>query len=260
MNQNIIQLQKELEEERERLLAHPVYGQINDLEGLQQFARVHVFAVWDFMSLLKSLQGCLTSVTIPWQPVGAASTRYLINEIVLGEESDLDEEGNRMSHFELYLKAMYQMGADTTDINSLIARVQTGMHIRQAIAEAPLSEKIKQFLDFTFEVALHSPAHVKAAVFTFGREDLIPSMFHQLLGQLYSEMPDKVSTFKYYIERHIEVDGDHHSHLAIEMVSELCGDDQEKWKEARYMARQALVKRYLLWDAVMELYQPVPVL
>jgi hypothetical protein len=76
-------------------------------------------------------------------------------------------------------------------------------------------------------------------------------MFHKLLEQLNTEFPEKVSTFKYYIERHIEVDGDHHSHLAIAMVSELCGDDNAKWEEARIAAQKSLEMRYLLWDSIL---------
>lgn len=251
MDTRISQLKLHIESERNKLLSHPVYSNIKDLKGLQHFTQIHIFAVWDFMSLLKSLQNTLTCVSIPWVPVGSAATRYLINEIVLGEESDVDEEGVRTSHFELYLKAMRRMEADTSGIEALLSAINAGIPVREAINNAAIPPNVKQFLLYTFEVALEAPAHVKAAVFTFGREDLIPSMFHKLLEQLHAEMPDKISTFKYYIERHIEVDGDHHSHLAIEMVSELCGEDEIKWKEAADAANKALEMRYLLWDAVL---------
>ncbi len=250
MNTRILKLKQQIEADRNKLLSHPVYTKIKDLKGLQQFTQVHVFAVWDFMSLLKSLQTGLTSVSVPWIPVGSPSTRYLINEIVLGEESDVDEEGVRTSHFELYLKAMKQMEADTSSIESLLALIQSGISIKVAIKSSALSENIKNFLQFTFDIALDAPNHIKAAVFTFGREDLIPSMFHQLLDQLFCDTPEKVSTFKYYIERHIEVDGDHHSHLAIEMVSELCGEDDQKWREATEASQKALQMRYTLWDSI----------
>jgi len=252
MNTKVFWLKKEIEEQRNNLLSHPVYAKIKDLAGLRYFTEIHVFAVWDFMSLLKSLQISLTAVSLPWMPVGSAETRYLINEIVLGEECDVDERGSRMSHFELYLNAMKQMGADTSLLDSLLKNISGGADIFGSIARADIPENAKSFLNFTFHVSLNAPAHVKAAVFTFGREDLIPSMFLKLLEELYHEYPEKVSTFKYYIERHIEVDGDHHSHLAINMVEELCGDDENKWIEAADMARQALEMRYKLWDAVLD--------
>jgi hypothetical protein len=246
------QLKSAIEPVRNNLLAHPVYSQIQDLQGLQRFSETHVFAVWDFMSLLKSLQIGLTSVTLPWVPVGNADTRYLINEIVLGEESDVDEAGNRISHFELYLKAMQQMGASTKVIETIIAQINAGIKVQDAIEAAQLPKQVKDFLQFTFDISFNAPLHVKAAVFTFGREDLIPSMFMKILDKIYADAPDKVSIFKYYIERHIEVDGDHHSHLALEMVNRLCGTDASKWEEATAASVKALALRIGLWDAIFE--------
>ena len=252
MNMQVIKLKENIEAARVHLLAHPVYSQINNLEGLQKFTQYHVFAVWDFMSLLKSLQIGLTSVQLPWVPVGSSNTRYLINEIVLGEESDVDEHDNRISHFELYLKAMRQMGASTNLIDTLMSEIAKGKSINDAIKEARLPEKVKAFLQYTFDIAQNAPLHVKAAVFTFGREDLIPDMFTEILHKIYAEHPDKVSTFKYYIERHIEVDGGHHSQLALEMVAELCGNDDAKWQEASQASLKALEIRAQLWDAILE--------
>ncbi len=251
MHTKVEKLKEQLQATRSNLLTHPVYTQIKDLSGLQNFAQYHVFAVWDFMSLLKSLQINLTSVTLPWLPVGSANSRYLINEIVLGEESDIDEQGNRISHFELYMAAMRQMGANVNLIESLLGFISNGLSIDEAIQKAQMPDLVKQFLQFTFKIAIHAPLHVKAAVFTFGREDLIPDMFNQILNEIYNEHPDKVSIFKYYIERHIEVDGGHHSHLALEMVSELCENDPIKWEEATGASIQSLHMRTKLWDAIL---------
>lgn len=247
----IEQLKLELNNTREALLAHPVYARINDLSGLIQFTQHHVFAVWDFMSLLKSLQINLTCVQLPWMPRGMANTRFLINEIVAGEESDVDELGNRISHFELYLKAMHQMGANSLLIDHLFTQLQNGKSVQQAIKDADLPNEVKAFMQFTFDIIQHHPIHVQAAVFTFGREDLIPDMFLKILEKIYAEYPEKVSIFKYYIERHIEVDGGHHSQLAIEMVASLCGDDDTKWAEATAASIQSLQVRARLWDGIM---------
>jgi hypothetical protein len=250
MQTPIEHLKLSIQPTREALLAHKVYSQIKDFEGIQYFAKYHVFAVWDFMSLLKSLQIGLTCVSLPWIPVGSANTRFLINEIVCGEESDVDEQGNRTSHFELYLSAMRQMGADTSKMDQILALLQSGRPINDCIEAVDLPIQVKHFLQYTFDIAMNAPLHVKAAVFTFGREDLIPDMFTEILHKIYGDHPDKVSIFKYYIERHIEVDGGHHSELAIQMVSELCGDNTTKWEEATKAAVDSLKIRSLLWDAV----------
>jgi hypothetical protein len=204
------------------------------------------------MSLLKSLQIGLTCVSIPWVPIGSANTRFLINEIVTGEESDVDAFGNRVSHFELYIQAMEQMDANTQDIKYLLSLIHRQESIHDAISNSPLPEKVKNFLAYTFDIAQNAPLHIKAAVFTFGREDLIPDMFTQILNKIYATHPEKVSIFKYYIERHIEVDGGHHSQLALEMVAELCGADKAKWEEACAAAIKSMELRVGLWDAILE--------
>jgi pyrroloquinoline quinone (PQQ) biosynthesis protein C len=146
---------------------------------------------------------------------------------------------------------MQQMGADTQTIQVFLSQA-IDKNIFNAIENAELHPKVKSFLNFTFDVAINQPAHIKAAVFTFGREDLIPDMFVEILREIHQEFPEKVSTFKYYIERHIEVDGDHHSHLALEMVAQLCGDDAQKWSEAEKFSIESLKQRSLLWDAIID--------
>ncbi len=250
-NENMIQLKKQLEAVRPSLVEHALYHSLENLQQLQLFTGYHVFAVWDFMSLLKSLQQKLTCTAVPWMPVGSANTRYLINEIVLGEESDVDEAGNRTSHFELYLTAMEQMGADTTAIRQLLLYLQNGATVQQAMESLQLPVAIKDFVGYTFHIIEKAPVHVQAAVFTFGREDLIPDMFMGLVKDLSIHYPEQLSVFKYYLERHIEVDGDHHSHLAMQMVAELCGQDALKWEQATEAAIKSLKYRKQLWDAVL---------
>ena len=113
----------------------------------------------------------------------------------------------------------------------------------------------KRVIDFvlnTFEVIEQGEPHEQAAVFTFGREDLIPGMFVSFVKELDENTNHEVSIFQYYLERHIEVDGEHHSHLAYEMTAELCGTDEVKWKEATEAVKAALHARINLWDSIVE--------
>lgn len=220
------------------------------IEDLNIFMQHHVYAVWDFMSLLKSLQRNLTCTTVPWVPVGNAQTRYLINEIVLGEESDVDENDVRTSHFELYLRAMQQAGSNTDAIKELVANIKDGMPVDECLEQEGVPEASGAFVKNTFSVIATGKVHLQAAVFTFGREDLIPGMFISFVNELNKSTDNKLSTLKYYLERHIEVDGDHHSHLGFEMTAELCGNDEAKWKEATIAVKEALGYRIKLWDAI----------
>jgi hypothetical protein len=251
MHPQLEKLQSTIAPFREQIVNHPVYKEIGDLEDLQIFMQFHSFAVWDFMSLLKALQQQLTCTTTPWFPKGSADTRYLINEIVLGEESDVDESGNRISHFELYLNAMNQCGADSGQLSNFIGNLQQGQSVAAALNNVACPQGVQDFVNNTFAVIASNKAHVQAAVFTFGREDLIPDMFHSIVQDLHQKFPDQISTFKYYLERHIEVDGDHHSHLALEMTERLCQTESD-WEEAMEAVVLSLKSRITLWDGVYE--------
>ncbi len=241
-------IQNEIEPLRQQIINHKVYSVINDLEDLRIFMQYHVYAVWDFMSLLKSLQINLTCTTIPWFPVGSANNRYLINEIVAGEESDVDSKGERKSHFEMYLEAMNQCGADTNQIDQFVNALKSSGDLNNAYDLSGTPDEARSFVDFTFKIINSKLPHLQASTFTFGREDLIPNMFLTIVNDLNRKFPEQISLFKYYLDRHIEVDGDHHSHLALEMTSDLCGNNEEYWNAAEQATIESLKKRIELWD------------
>jgi hypothetical protein len=250
MNDNIYALQARIEPFRQEIINHKVYSVIKDIDDLKIFMQYHVFAVWDFMSLLKSLQNSLTCTTVPWFPIGSADTRYLINEIVVGEESDVDLHGVRKSHFELYQDAMQQVGADMSAIQTFVSSLSTNHNFDDAFKNANAPIEVKEFVNFTFDVIKSDKNHLKSAVFTFGREDLIPSMFRSIVDDINKTFPDNISTFKYYLDRHIEVDGDNHSHLALQMTANLCEQNDQFWEEAEAATIQSLQMRINLWNGI----------
>src|ERR1700688_4514189 len=77
MNPHIKKIQEAIEPLRQQIINHPVYGLIENIEDLGVFMNYHIYAVWDFMSILKALQNNLTCTQVPWFPVGSANTRYL---------------------------------------------------------------------------------------------------------------------------------------------------------------------------------------
>lgn len=248
MNEHIDKLQKTIEPLRQEIINHKVYSEIKDIDDLRVFMEYHVYAVWDFMSLLKTLQSNLTCTSVPWFPKGSADTRYLINEIVVGEESDVDINGVRKSHFELYLDAMQQFGADTSKIQKFIETLNKTNDFNLAFVSSQTPNEAKDFVDFTFKIIESNKDYLQASIFTFGREDLIPGMFVSIVNDIHKNFPDNISIFKYYLERHIEVDGDHHSHLALQMTSNLCGTEEQFWEEALQATVESLKKRINLWD------------
>ncbi|QLE00702.1 DUF3050 domain-containing protein [Galbibacter sp. BG1] len=240
-----------IREERELLLQHELYAKIQAPEHLQIFLQHHVYAVWDFMSLLKALQNKLTCTTLPWKPVGNPKTRYLINEIVLGEETDVDKNGNYLSHYEMYLEAMTACGATTETIENFVGEVKSLEGVFEILSKCELPQSVKEFLEFSFNLIAEGKPHKIAAAFTFGREDLIPDMFTAILKNMQKDFPNmKLDKLIYYFERHIEVDGDTHGPLAHKMIEELAGSDAEKWKEVEMVAKQALEVRIGLWNGI----------
>lgn len=250
---NIETINNSIQSQKETLLQHSLYNKVQTLEDLHHFLENHVYAVWDFMSLLKALQSKLTCTTTPWFPTANPQTRYLINEIVVAEESDLTLDGRRQSHFEMYLEAMQDCGANTKEIEDFLTNLSSLNNIFVAIKTSNLHPNIKAFLDFTFRVIEEGKAHEIAAAFTFGREDLIPSMFTAILKNFQANFPETdLKKLIYYFERHIELDADEHGPMAMGMVTELCGNDAKKWNEVEKISILALEKRIGLWDAIEE--------
>lgn len=250
---NIENIQAQIAPLRKSLINHSLYQHLNQIEDIQSFMEQHVFAVWDFMSLLKSLQNHLTCTQTPWVPNKNTNLTRFINEIVLGEESDLNEAGLPQSHFDMYLEAMEQVGAKTDLIHNFVTQIQKGKSVQEAAQELELKPAVQDFINFTFAVIDSQKPHLIASAFTFGREDLIPDMFLEIIKN--EEAADQKTSYNkltYYLKRHIELDGDEHGPLSLLMIQELCGNDLKKWEEVLAVALQALEYRIKLWDSVVQ--------
>jgi hypothetical protein len=250
MNVHITRIENGLFPLKQQLIHHPLYQKIKSPQHLHTFMEQHVFAVWDFMSLLKFLQRELTCVQLPWTPSKYTPAARMINEIVLGEETDVDRHGQPASHYQLYLQAMDQAGADNSLIKQLVSSVRRGIPVAQATQQLPILKEVKAFMDFTFQTIDRGEQHEVAAVFTWGREDLIPDMFTSLVKDIQHNQSANLEDFIYYLERHIELDADEHGPLALKMMELLCEDDQQKWNQCYKIAQKALKARIALWDGI----------
>jgi hypothetical protein len=233
---------------RDQLAAHPIYDHLKTVADVRVFMEHHVYAVWDFMALLKALQRHLTCVDSRWRPVGSGSSRRLINEMVLEEESD-EIDGVQTSHFEVYRLAMQEAGADLRPIDDFLTRIGDESAMEIAFTECEVPPAARAFVRTTFNMIATNKPHVIAAAFTFGREQALPRIFQAVLDAI-PGAGGRLQTLKVYLERHIDLDGNAHAPKAIAMLSALCGDDARKWHEATEAAREALAARCAFWTGI----------
>jgi hypothetical protein len=239
-----------LAEARETLVAHPLYSAVKTRERIGIFMKHHVFAVWDFFTLLKRLQAEVTCVTTPWQPRGMADHGRFILEIVIGEETDEDMDGGYISHFELYRRAMSEFGADDGPITGYLARLDAGADPVEALDADDIPDSVRGFVQNTLSVALDSPPHEVAASFCHGREDLLPDVLAPLrdgIGEALGEAP----VFAHYLDRHITLDHDEHGPLAQKLLAALCEGDPQRVADAERVGIEAVEARIMLWNGIL---------
>ena len=244
---------------RERLSNHPVYASVTNLEELSIFMQHHIYSVWDFMSLVKYLQHHIAPATVPWMPSQNTSIQRFINDIVLEEESDHDipdESGHvtYTSHFRLYCKAMEEVKLGSTAKIEEFMRAVGFLSLDKAMDQVSIPQPALTFMKTTFDFLNSGKPHVVAAAFALGREHIIPQMFRALLEKMNIQR-EHAQVFHYYLDRHIELDGDHHGPMALELLDLMCENDPVKIAEAEEAALEAIEARIAFWDGVLLAFQ-----
>ena len=239
-----------------KLESHQVFTNLNTLSELRLFMEHHVFAVWDFMSLLKNLQEIYVPHGSPWVPNPNGNVVRFINEIVMEEESD-QSYGSKgesySSHFEIYLEAMKEVGASTNIIDSFLDEVRSG-GIEKALNFSLVPEPSREFMGYTFDLINRGKGHEIAASFAIGRESIVPIMFKRILEKT-NISAEEAPVFHYYLERHAHLDGEHHGPMALRLLDDLCTDNEQKEKEVILEVESSLEARIKLWDGVLSATQ-----
>jgi hypothetical protein len=231
----------------EAVANHSLWGKLTTESALRIFMRHHVYCVWDFMALLKALQARLTCLDVQWRPSESTEACRLINEIVTGEESDQLECGRVLSHYELYIEAMQEVGADTESVKAFLESEADPSKHPETVGMFVVPIPCRQFMRVTFR---HSqrPLCGALAAFTAGREEVIPTMFRSTLKALQDSGVD-CKTFELYLDRHIELDGDTHGPMARRLLESFCHTEKD-WQTATECAVEALEARAELWDRI----------
>lgn len=257
MTEPIQQLTERLSPLTLEIVHHPLYHEISSIDHLRLFMEQHVFAVWDFMCLLKELHRRIVSTSAPWFPPKDALSANLISSILVEEEGDLTEDGTEYaSHYDIYLQAMKKISADIQPIKKLQSLLMKGSTIKEVFQQLLLKQSTKEFVLTTFSF-FECEAHELAAAFVYGREGITGAMFSPLITQLEVEMKhhnqSQFSTLIYYFKRHVELDSNDHFPKAIRMLSNLVNGDEKKLKEAENAAVKALTARIKFLTGIQEI-------
>jgi Protein of unknown function (DUF3050) len=238
---------------RAALLEHPIYTQVASVADLRRFMEDHVFAVWDFMSLLKRLQQDMTCIRIPWFPSDNAKAARLINDIVIGEETDVGPDGSYVSHLALYLRAMRDIGASTRQFEKFRSLVFVGIPVEVSLTQIGAPPHVQAFVSHTMALANSGATEEVLAAFFYGREDIIPEMFRRLLDTLYGagHNNERLRNFIYYIDRHIELDGDSHGPKGRELLDDLVMNSPHARGRALRAASRSIKARIELWNGTL---------
>ena len=228
-----------------KLAEHPIYKELESPKNLKTFMHYHVYAVFDFMSLLKSIQNKIAPANNIWTPSNYPNkvVRF-INEIVIAEESDTLPNGECLSHFEMYLLAMREHKLDT----SLIEQFVNGYKEKGTFNFGALPSPVKSFVVNNINTALNGDLEEVLGSFLYGREKLIPEIFQPIINSIKNEYGPE-STSHYYFQRHIDIDGDDHGPMAKYCLETIC-DTPQKQEKALKSAEKALKLRLELWDGI----------
>ena len=128
--------------------------------------------------------------------------------------------------------------------------IRKGSPVPAALAAVGVPGCVERFVRQTFDLIERGSIWSLASAFTFGREDLLPALFQRIVDELDVEAGGGLEDFRYYLRRHIGLDGGEHGPMAVRLVMSLCGNDEARWQEAEEAAVTALEARRELWDAV----------
>jgi hypothetical protein len=202
---------------------------------------------------LKRLQQDLTCTSVPWFPADNARAARLINDIVIGEETDVDPDGSYVSHLDLYLRAMADVGASTRQFDAFRALARVGTSVEAAMVRTGVPPHVRAFVVHTMQLAESGSTEEVLAAFFYGREDIIPEMFSRLKQTLpgASNDNDPLRHFTYYIDRHIELDGDSHGPMGRELLEGLVADSPQRDERALRAACNSIKARIELWNGTL---------
>lgn len=241
-----------VEHESDELTQHPILHAVSDRAGLRVFMASHVYAVWTHISLVKRLQHELTSVAVPWVPPRSRHAARLINELVTGVECDLDADGAPISHYELYLDAMQNVGADTRSIRRFVQLIDDGSSsaLERAFDSATTPQHVRTYVRHALRVARQGSLAQVMGCFLHERDISLQQSITRLLAEWTRTSP-ALPRLAYYLERHSQLECGRHAERLQRVVQELDSTSPRFADDVLASARESLGTRIRFWDGVL---------
>lgn len=231
-----------------RAVEHPIFPRLKSLEAVKVFMEHHIWCVWDFMYLAKSVHSSLSGRGA-WSPSPCPETLADFNDILATEETDIGPTGKLGSHFEFFVEAMEQAGADTIPVRAFQRQVELGEAPLLAMRKSKAPTSAIQFVSATMNDA-SGPTHIRAASFCLAREDLVPRLLRRLRRYVPWNHP-RLEMLKWYVDRHIELDTVHHGPTGRRILAAVIAGDSNRRAEASAAAELAIAARVKYLDAIL---------
>lgn len=231
------------------LESHKLYDRIFDDYSLRLFVEHHVVCVWSYNYLLRNIYQELVSMIQPLNSQAQKEALRIISEAILEEEVEEQTDGSLLSHLEIYLEAMQELGADVGPILSFFDMQESGASWQESLAASHFPASVAQYARSMGEL-FERPLHERAAVLFYEGEPFIPDTFLNRLGQLGAR--HDVNRLLDYFERHIEGLKRPGFSTSGRLVEIFCGDNPQLNDEAEKAAEQAMQIRIDLWNKLSD--------
>jgi hypothetical protein len=207
------------------------------------FMENHIYSVWTFMCLLKTLLNKLEienkNQNNLWHPSYNNALFRVLQEIIIEEQTDIIEN-NVYSHLELYIKSMKEIDAETSPIEWLLFQIENQINISEkSILKMNIPNNTKIFILNHLFIIENWSFDDLLTYFAYGRELLIPSIFEPILLNIESNSLD-YPMLKLYLKKHIEIDKEHGNKI------------QQFVLKKNEIIDKAYEDRLLLWDGIYE--------
>lgn len=237
------------------LANHKLYERVNDELSLRLFMEHHVICVWSYNFLLREIHQELVGLIHPLNSQSQKEAIRLVSEMILEEELEEQQDGSLLSHFEIYLEAMQDLGANISPIVSFFDLQDSGQNWQTALKHARFPTAVSRYARKMNRFA-QAPLHEKAAALFYEGEPFIPDTFLLRIGQLGNTV--KIGRLLDYFERHIEGLRSPGFSASGRLVEILCNNDEKMSLEAEQSAEEAMKNRVELWGYITGQLEALP--